>query len=157
MNTSCLRLCNQPADACCHQADICRHHAEAHHYQAFARCQGAGAYHHQADTHHHHTEARHYQVKLTVTKQMSATTTQKPATLASPTCKPSANQEPMSQPANCHPLPSHASRSVPIHSFGKQMNWETRKDNFFTAKLGRNCWPSWEPTGWGMEWQALQQ
>ncbi|KAJ9060304.1 hypothetical protein DSO57_1032204 [Entomophthora muscae] len=51
--------------------------------------------------------------------QMLAATAQALTTLASPTCKPSSNQAPMGQPATCQPLPSHASRPVPIHSFGK--------------------------------------
>ncbi|KAJ9061216.1 hypothetical protein DSO57_1022767 [Entomophthora muscae] len=56
---------------------------------------------------------------LAAIKWMPTTTAQAPTTLASPTCKPSSNQAPMSQPATCQPLPSHAIRPVPIHSFGK--------------------------------------
>ncbi|KAJ9048365.1 hypothetical protein DSO57_1035745 [Entomophthora muscae] len=52
-------------------------------------------------------------------KQMITATAQAPTTLASLTCKPSSNQAPMGQPATCQPLPFHASRPVPIHSFGK--------------------------------------
>ncbi|KAJ9073285.1 hypothetical protein DSO57_1018167 [Entomophthora muscae] len=56
---------------------------------------------------------------LAAIKQMPTVTAQVPTTLASPTCKPSSNQAPMGQPATCQPLPSHASRPVPIYSFGK--------------------------------------
>ncbi|KAJ9052842.1 hypothetical protein DSO57_1030076 [Entomophthora muscae] len=57
--------------------------------------------------------------KPAATKQMPTTTAQEPTTLASPTYNPSSNQAPMSQLATCQPLPSHASRPVPIHFFGK--------------------------------------
>ncbi|KAJ9062302.1 hypothetical protein DSO57_1012096 [Entomophthora muscae] len=52
-------------------------------------------------------------------EQMYTATVQASTTLVSPACKPSANQAPMSQPVTCQPLPSYASRPVPIHSFGK--------------------------------------
>ncbi|KAJ9078436.1 hypothetical protein DSO57_1006563 [Entomophthora muscae] len=56
---------------------------------------------------------------LTTIKQMPIATAQALNTLTSPTCKPSSNQAPMGQPATCQPLPSHASRPVPIHFFRK--------------------------------------
>ncbi|KAJ9077842.1 hypothetical protein DSO57_1012880 [Entomophthora muscae] len=56
---------------------------------------------------------------LAAIEQMPTDTAQTPTTLASPTCKPSSNQAPMSHPATCQPLPSHASRPVPIHYFRK--------------------------------------
>ncbi|KAJ9086683.1 hypothetical protein DSO57_1001474 [Entomophthora muscae] len=48
-------------------------------------------------------------------EQMNTATAQALATLASLTCKPSSNPAPSAS----QPLPSHVSRPVPIHSFGK--------------------------------------